>query len=183
MELTLPRNKTEKLAVAFLAATSLAAYGFFGTRLLGLGHSERTAGHESQSPASVAIRAPMTADAFKKQMAAYSKNNMIVVMLQRTHCVVCPDVASALEDVRYKVKFPFTVYQIDAEQNPEIAAYLHPRKPDEPVLLHLFYNGKKIHESQGISTNPAHLQDYLYMAQEMADGHVSALDPYTPPSP
>ena len=183
MGLNLPRNKTEKLIVAFLAATSLAAYGYSGLNLLGLNKITRTAGYKSQSPASVIIRTPMTAAAFNKQMAEYSKNNMIVVMLRRTHCGVCPDVASVLEDVRYKVKFPFTVYQIDAEQNPEIAASLHQRRPNEPVLLHLFYNGKKIHESQGVSTNPAHLQDYLYMAQEMAEGHVSALDPYTPPSP
>lgn len=183
MGLTLPRNKTEKLAVAFLAATSLAAYGFAGYRFFGLDDVTRTAGYESQSPASITVRTPMSADSFQKQMTQYSKNNMVVVMLHRTRCNICPDVATALEDVRYKVKSPFTVYQIDAELNPDIAASLHQRKPGEPVLLHLFYNGKKIHESQGISTIPAHLQDYLYMAQEMAEGHVSALDPYSPPAP
>lgn len=132
------------------------------------------------------VHQPLNADTFRQNIDTYSKNNLLVVVLRRQECPSCAGVMNALEEARYglmkKVHVGFAIYELNAEQNPEAAALLQQSDPAAQARLHVFYNGEKIHESKGISTDPYMVLDYMEMAHALAIGEVSILDRYEPPA-
>lgn len=166
--------------LAALGAVSLAAYGYAGLSLL-------TSAGDARVPvalAHVAEKQPLSVARFKAQVDEYSRDNMMVVVLRRDACGVCAGVSAGLAEARWylqkKIQRGFAVYELNAEQNPEVAALLRQRDPQAEARLHVFYNGEKIFESFGISDNPRHLAESLEMVQALADGAVSAYDKYQP---
>ena len=120
----------------------------------------------------------------KAQVDQYSREDMLVVVLRRNVCDICPRVSDALEEARYrlirKTERGFSVLELNAEQNPEIAALMRQRDPKAPARLHAFYKGEKIYESQGISDDPRALFETLEMVQALSWGEVSIYDKYQP---
>lgn len=134
--------------------------------------------------AHVAPKEPLSVEQFKAQVDRYSRNNMMVVLLRRNACGLCADVNAGLMEARSylqkKTQRGFAVYELNAEQNPEVAVLLRQRDPQAEARIHVFYNGEKIFESAGISDNPRHIAESLEMVQALADGEVSAYDKYQP---
>lgn len=174
----------DKLSASFwkksLGAAALAACGYAGVAFLN---------NDDILPVPVDYthkvqNTPLTIEQFKAHVDEYSRNNMMVVVLRRNSCDICPGVGMALAEARYylqsKIQRGFAVYELNAEQNPEVAALLRQRDPQAPARLHVFYNGEKIYESVGITDNPRHLMETLEMVQALADGEVSAYDKYQP---
>lgn len=132
----------------------------------------------------IGIKTPLTVAAFKAAADDLSKNNMMVVLLRRNDCPDCGSISAALQEARYKLikkqERGFAVYELNADQNPAVAALLRQRNPDAPARLHVLYNNEKIYESPGISDDPVHITDTLEMVQALALGQVSAYDKYQP---
>ncbi len=174
---------SQAFKVASLGAISLAAYGYAGFSLLTSGGAV-PARVVPVAYAHVMKTQKLSVEQFKTQVDEYSRDNMMVVLLRRDSCAVCPGVQSGLAEARSylqkKIQRGFAVYELNAEQNPEVAALLRQRDPQADARLHVFYNGEKIFESAGISDNPRHLAESLEMVQALADGQVSAYDKYQP---
>ena len=176
----MPSKLSQTFKVASLGAISLAAYGYAGFSLLAPGGLPPV----PVAYAQVTQKQKLSIEQFKAQVDEYSRDNMMVVLLRRDYCDVCPGVQGALMDARSylqkKTQRGFAVYELNAEQNPDVAALLRQRDPQAPARLHVFYNGEKIFESAGVSDNPRHIAESLEMVQALAEGRVSAYDKYQP---
>ena len=135
--------------------------------------------------AHVAEKKPLTVAAFRADVEQYSKNNMMVVLLRRNACDMCNNIEAVSYDARRwlqkKTGHGFAYYEVNAEQNPEVAALLRQRDPQAGGRLHVFYNSEKIYESQGLTDNPQHMGEALEMVQALADGEVSIYDKHELP--
>lgn len=173
---------SDKFKLAALSAVSLVAYGYTAANILSFGGNPSLA--MPVALAHIEVKTPLAVEAFKAEVDRYSKNNMMVVVLRRNECAVCPEIPGALEEARErlirKIDRGFTVYELNAEQNPEIAKLFRQREPLAPARLHVFYNSEKIYESHGISTNPRDYFESLEMVQALADGEVSIYNKYQP---
>lgn len=148
------------------------------------GEAEPELGEAAHDVSSVTQKKPLSVATFKAHVDQYSHNNMMVVLLRRNDCAICPAVRDGLDEARTrlqrKIERGFAVYELNADQNPEVAALLRQRDPAVPARLHVFYNGEKIYESHGISENARDLSEVLEMVQALADGEVSVYDKYQP---
>lgn len=176
------KTASERRAVAVLGLVSVFAYAHAGMTLLfphGMPRLPAPVAHST-----VAENRPLSVQAFRADVDKYSKNNLMVVVLRRNGCDICPDVMSALDGARLrlirKTGGGFAVYELNAEQNPEVAALLRQRNPQADARLHVLYNGEKIYESLGITDNAQHLAESLEMVQALAYGEVSSYDKYQP---
>lgn len=176
----MPFELSHTFKIASLGAISLAVFSYAGMSLLAPADGSGL----SVAYAHVAQKDALSVEQFKAQVDQYSRDNMMVVVLRRDACDVCADVNAGLMEARSSLqKKPqrgFAVYELNAAQNPEVAALLRQRDPQAPARLHVFYNGEKIFESVGITDNPRHLAEALEMVQALADGQVSAYDKYQP---
>ncbi len=178
----MPSKLSQAYKLASLGVISLVAYSYAGFSLLAPGGAVLP--RVPVAYAHVNEKQSLSIEQFKAQVDQYSRDNMMVVLLRRDACAVCPGVQTALVDARAylqkKVQRGFAVYELNAEQNPDVAALLRQRDPQADARLHVFYNGEKIFESAGISDNPRHLAEALEMVQALAEGQVSAYDKYQP---
>lgn len=179
----MPFKLPQSFKLAALGVVSAVAYGSAGIDLLypqGLSLPEAP-----NELATLAVKQPLSAEEFRQKISTYSKDNMMVVLLRRDACPSCEEVTWALMESRSllmkKTGAGFTIYELNATQNPEAAALLQQRDPMAEARLHVFYNGEKIHESTGISTEVSHIADYIEMAHALAVGQVSVLDKYVAP--
>lgn len=174
----------ERMAVAVLAGVSVASYGHVAYTLapdrVGAVF-QRGAGYGSAAPAVMAAAEPVNAGQFAQQVENLSRDHMVIVMPHRSACPSCAGVHDAVEHVRYKsFDTPFTFYPVDIDRNPDIATWLGPRPLEGEARFHVFYNGRKIHESMGVSTDPLHIFSYLDGVRSLITGQVSHLSPYRP---
>lgn len=174
----------ERLAVAALAGVSVAAYGHVAYSLAPERIDsvfQRSAGYGSAAPAVMVAAKPINAGQFAQQIENLSRDHMVIVMPHRSACPSCAGVHDALEYIRYKTfDMPFTLYRVDIDRNPEIESWLGPRPLEGEARFHVFYNGKKIHESLGVSTDPLLVFSYLDGVRGLITGEVSHLNPYQP---
>ena len=175
-------NLTQSFKLAVLGVVSAAAYGSAAMDLI-FPHGVPQAPIPN-SYNTINVKVPLSVAAFKAAADDLSKNNMMVILLRRNGCPDCANISAALQEARYnlikKHDRGFAVYELNAEQNPAVAALLRQRDPSAPARLHVLYNSEKIYESQGMSDNPVHLSDALEMVQALADGAVSIYDKYQP---
>lgn len=173
----------QRFNVAALGLVSAIAWGSVISNILFQGNAPRFSGPASRTD--MALKEPLTVTSFRRDVEHLSKNNMMVVVLRRHQCPSCHSLSSAFYDARYwlekKVGAGFATYEVNAEQNPDIAALLRQRDPMAEARLHVFYNGEKIYESKGLTTNPRHLGETLEMVHALAIGEVSIYDKHEPP--
>lgn len=173
---------SDKFIVRALGAVSLVAYGHVVANLLP--SAPVVAGPSPIVYTQAAITEKLSVASFRAQVNRASQDDILVVVLRRNNCTVCPDVMQGLDEARHmlekKTGRGFSVIEVNAEQNPEIARILRQRTPESPVLLHGFYKGEKIYESLGVSDQGRQLSEMLEMVQALADGAVSAYDKYEP---
>lgn len=173
---------SEKFIVRALGAVSLVSYGYVGMNLLSFGAVPSGAAPAAYTQTS--IKDKLNVATFRTQVEQGSRDDVLVVVLHRNNCAVCPDVMYGLDQARErlikKTGRGFSVLALNAEQNPDIARVLRQREPDAPVRLHGFYKGEKIYESLGVTDQPRELTEILEMVQALALGQVSAYDKYQP---
>lgn len=173
----------QRFNVAALGLVSVIAWGSAINTILFQGSVPRFSGPASRT--NMALKEPLTVAAFRRDVDHLSKDNMMVVVLRRDQCPSCGSLSSAFYDARdwleKKVGAGFATYEVNAEQNPDIAALLRQRDPMAEARLHVFYNGEKIYESKGLTTNPRHLGEALEMVHALAIGEVSIYDKHEPP--
>lgn len=176
-------SRMQRFNVAALGLVSVIAWGSAISNALFSDSEPRFSGSASRTD--MALKEPLTVPTFRRDVEHLSKNNMMVVVLRRNNCPSCDDLSSAFYDARYwlekKVGAGFATYEVNAEQNPDIAALLRQRDPMAEARLHVFYNGEKIYESKGLTTNPRHLGETLEMVHALAIGEVSIYDKHEPP--
>ncbi len=178
----MPQYISDKSKLGALGAVSIAAYGYAVMSVLSSG-----AAVQAGSPAAythVAVKKPLTVAAFRAHVDQSSRDDLLVVVLRRNACDICPGLSAGLEEAGYRLMKKagrgFSVLELNAEQNPEIASLIRQRDSSADARLHAFYNGEKIFESQGISADPRQLTDALEMVQALAQGRVSIYDKYQP---
>ncbi len=175
---------SRRFQVMAVGAVSAASMVWGGYTLWGRAAAADDAALLPVSLASVTQKQPLSVAVFKSHVERYSKDNLMVVLLRRQACAICPGVRAGLEEARAQMQKKygrgFAVYELDAEQNPEVAALLRQRDPAAAARLHVFYNGEKIYESVGVSEEARHIVAALEMVQALADGEVSAYDKYAP---
>lgn len=176
-------SRTQRFNVAALGLVSVIAWGTAISNALFSDGEPRFSGSASRTD--MTLKEPLAVSTFRHDVEHLSKNNMMVVVLRRNNCPSCGDLSSAFYEARYwlekKVGAGFATYEVNAEQNPDIAALLRQRDPMAEARLHVFYNGEKIYESKGLTTNPRHLGESLEMVHALAIGEVSAYDKHETP--